>query len=118
MPTTAAGADAEPAAPGAVSAVAVGAVGAASTSAASTSGVGVGVGAVGAVTVRAPNVTVTADGLLEADAHIRVLTPSEIMRTLPSLHNGDTVRPARIHTRIQHTSHYYTKHLQFRTWVY
>ncbi|CAG9559873.1 unnamed protein product [Danaus chrysippus] len=35
--------------------------------------------------VRAPNVTVTAGGLLEADAHIRVLTPSEIMRTLPRL---------------------------------
>ncbi|KOB64535.1 Histone-lysine N-methyltransferase trr [Operophtera brumata] len=41
------------------------------------------VGAPGAV--RAPNVTVTAGGLLEADAHIRVLTPSEIMRTLPRL---------------------------------
>ncbi|KAI8424060.1 hypothetical protein MSG28_002687 [Choristoneura fumiferana] len=35
--------------------------------------------------VRAPNVTVTARGLVEADAHIRVLTPSEIMRTLPRL---------------------------------
>ncbi|CAH2071742.1 unnamed protein product, partial [Iphiclides podalirius] len=54
---------------------------------------GVGVGAQSAASgatgagpaVRAPNVTVTADGLLEADAHIRVLTPSEIMRTLPRL---------------------------------
>jgi hypothetical protein len=42
--------------------------------------------------VRAPNVTVTAAGLLEADAHIRVLTPSEIMRTLPRLAH-DPARP-------------------------
>ncbi|GBP54294.1 hypothetical protein EVAR_32641_1 [Eumeta japonica] len=47
------------------------------------------------VPVRAPNVTVTAGGLLEADAHIRVLTPSEIMRTLPPLHHTRDSAPVR-----------------------
>lgn len=50
--------------------------------------------------VRAPNVTVTAGGLLEADAHIRVLTPSEIMRTLPRLaHDRHTVPAPRVLSR-------------------
>lgn len=51
------------------------------------------VGAPGGAPVRAPNVTVTAGGLLEADAHIRVLTPSEIMRTLPRLAHHPPTTP-------------------------
>ncbi|VVD00693.1 unnamed protein product [Leptidea sinapis] len=44
--------------------------------------------------VRAPNVTVTAGGLLEADSHIRVLTPTEIMRTMPRLAPAPPAHPA------------------------
>lgn len=55
--------------------------------------------------VRAPNVTVTARGLLEADAHIRVLTPSEIMRTLPRLPRHTVPRHA--------TPRIYTTHMSY-----